>query len=913
MNRTPFRGRRLAAALLFSLLSLTARSVAAPADEEGGVPRVFAGPIEAERKAKAFEKLFLAMGKATRAQEQFDALYYDLDLDLDPATAVLTGTVRMDAEPVGATITEVELDLLDNMTVDAVTVDGNPATWAHGNDLLTVQLGASYAPGTRFAVVVDYHGTPDASWGAFGFDTFNGDPMIWSLSEPYGARTWWPCKDVIGDKADSVDVRVTVPSDLIVASNGLLVAVDSASAPGEKTYWWHEKYPISTYLVFLAAHPYTVFSNWYPYGTSDSMEIRNFVFPSHVSSVRPVVNETPSIMAFFKTIFGEYPFLDEKYGHAEFLWGGAMEHQTCSSMGFWDEYVVAHELSHQWWGDMTTPATWSHIWLNEGFATYAEALWSEHKYGVPQYRLDMTATRYYGPGTIYVQNPSDFYQLLRVDLSYNKASWVLHMLRHVVGDAAFFQTLQEWRVYAPTLYGNGTTEDFRSVCESVSGMDLEAFFDQWIYGEYYPVYVFTWSEQPAGGGYDISLHIDQKQTNQVFRMPIDVWVGFASGDTTIVVQDTLASQDFTLHVNRDPVDLKLDKAQGGWILKAVQDPVQSATFDRGILVVNGVDWSNYGTEIRSAYQDSAFWGSHPISFWDLFASPSGGYPSSLPTPLGTNKAVPVDTLKKFSAVVWVGNNYNGDLAKWLSTSIQGYLEAGGNVLFLSRMGRDFLHSGLSDYLGVTWAGEVENTCTNYTAREAGLADMGLLGSQTLNALFDTSFAGGETELLFTSASPGGTLGSGAWRNPAYGAPNRPDGGDFVFLSGRPYRWNHDDIRANADTILAKFFHEPYSPTGVAGEVPRTAAPSLAQNRPNPFNPTTTIRFTLPSKERVGIRIYETSGRLARTLLDKEMPSGSHEIVWDGRTAGGAPTASGVYFYRMEAGAFSDVKKMVLIR
>jgi len=899
-----------------AVLALAALFVLAPPvpaqDEDEGIPRVFAGPIEAERKAKAFERLFRAMGKMTRTQEQFDVTYYDLDLDLDPTTSVVTGSVRTDAKPVGVSIDEIDLDLLDNMTVDAVTVDGNPAAFVHANDLLTIDLGATYAPGEVFTVVVDYHGTPDPSWGAFGFDTFEGSPMIWSLSEPFGARSWWPCKDVVGDKADSAEIRVTVPSNLIVASNGVLVEVDSTSAPGKKTYWWHERYPISTYLVSLAAHPYTVFSKWYRYGPTDSMEIQNFVFPSHYSSVNAVVSETPAIMSFFKTIYGEYPFIDEKYGHAEFLWGGAMEHQTCSSMGFWNEYVVAHELAHQWWGDMITPATWHHIWLNEGFATYSEALWSEYKYGIGQYRIDMRNTKYFGPGTIYVQDPTDFSSILNVDLSYNKANWVLHMLRHVVGDATFFDITRAWREYAPTLYGNATTEDFRTVSETISGMDLQDFFHQWIYEEYYPIYTYSWSDQPSGGGWEIALRIDQKQTNTVFKMPIDVWVQFASGDTTIVVQNTLASQTFILQVNKDPIDIRLDRAQGGWILKAIQEPVVNPTFERGILVVNGVDWTNYGSEIRTAYEDSVFWGSHPISFWDLFQAPTGGYPSTLPAPLGTNKAVPSDTLKQFSAVVWVGNNYNGDLEKWLSTSVLDYLRAGGNVLFLSRMGQDFLYSALAEYLGVTWTGDVENTLTNFVSRHPGLVNQSFTASQSFNALFDTVFASGETELLFTSNSAVGVQGSGAWRNPAAGGTHRPNGAKLAFLSGRPYRMNHAHLRANVETILSSFFGEPYNPTGLGDEAPRLVY-ELAQNRPNPFNPATTIRFTLPAEERVKIRIYSTSGRLVRDLVDRTMPAGAHQAVWDGKNESGVAAGSGVYFYRMEAGAFSDTKKMVLVR
>ncbi|MFH1278149.1 MAG: M1 family aminopeptidase [Candidatus Eisenbacteria bacterium] len=898
------------ALVLFAVLGAMMLSAYGALAQDLDGPRVYAKEFEAPRKAEAYRKLWDA-AKQSAIQDDFDALYYELDLDLNPTTATLAGTVRMDATPVGVSITEVVLDLLDNMTVIAVRVDGLPAAFGHAADRVTVQLGASYSPGTVFTVEVDYAGTPDEGYGAFGFDTYDGAPMIWSLSEPYGAKSWWPCKDIVGDKADSSTMKVTVPSNLIVASNGLLLSADSVSVPGKTTYHWFEKYPISTYLISLAAYPYTVYSNWY-YFDADSMEIRNFVFPGSVGAVSGLTAQCATQIGFFETIFGDYPFRDEKYGHAEFLWGGAMEHQTCSSMGFWNEYVVAHELAHMWWGDMISPAAWEHIWLNEGFATYAEALWSENKYGMGQYRQDMKATRYYGPGTIYVDDVTDPWRILDGDLSYNKANWVLHMLRRVVGDTNFFECLRQWHDYAPVLYGNGTTEDFRVVCETVSGMDLASFFEQWIYKEFYPIYGFEWSAAPSGGGYEVQLTIEQKQTHWLYTMPIDIFIDMAPQDSTIVVRDSLASQSWTFEVPFEPLDVKFDKFNGGWILKGLQDAVVDPTFDRGILVVNGVSWTSYGSEITSAYEDSVFWGSLDFSFWDCFAAPAS-YPSTLPAPLGNGTKVPSDTLKQFSAVVWVGNNFGGDIDPWINTAIQDYLEAGGNVLLLTRMGQDFVSSGLADYLGITWAGDVENTLTNYVARHPDLVNQGFIGSQSFNALFDTTFQSAETELLFTSHSSSGVLGSGAMRVPAAGGTHRADGAKFAFLSGRPYRMNHDHLRANVETILRNFFGEPFDATGVEGDAPPKPAYELAQNRPNPFNPTTTIRFSLPAKERVSLNIYTTSGRLVKTLVNGDLDAGAHAVIWDGLSQSGKETGSGVYFYRMEAGDFRETKKMVLVR
>jgi hypothetical protein len=260
-------------------------------------------------------------------------------------------------------------------------------------------------------------------------------------------------------------------------------------------------------------------------------------------------------------------------------------------------------------------------------------------------------------------------------------------------------------------------------------------------------------------------------------MPIDVSVDMASSDSVFVVRDSLATQNWTLHVPNEPLNVRLDKLNGGWILRGMQANVVDPTFDRGILVVNGVSWSSYGSEITSAYEDSVFWGSLDFSFWDLFPAPSGGYPSTLPTPLGTNSGVPSDSLKQFSTVVWVGNNYGGDLLRWVNTSILDYLQAGGNVVLLTRMGQAFVNSGLADYLGITWAGDTDNTLSNCVSRHPDLVDMPFTGTQSFNALFDSTFSQTETELLFVSNSSGGKHASGAWRAPAAG-------GSRFFRGGR---------------------------------------------------------------------------------------------------------------------------------
>jgi len=443
--RAGARRRTLGLAALLALcapLALLALLPPAAAGQEEGSPRpweIDAGLLEAPGKAAFYRELTRWNEQPSANQLALDAVYYDLSLAIDPVGQQIQGQLlaRLRVDAPQATVAD--LDLAPPLLVQSTTCGGLPAAWSHAGERVSITLDRPYTQGEIVEVTVDYRGTPSSSYGAFGFSSHNGQPMIWTLSEPFGARSWWPCDDWSDDKADSMDLRITVPSGLIVASNGTLRGV--AYGGGTDTYHWQVGYPIATYLVSLAIHPYTVYSDYYAYSPTDSMEIQFYIFPDDYQSTLEANLMTADMIAYFAGVYGEYPFVAEKYGHAQFLWGGAMEHQTCSSMGVFYESIIAHELAHQWWGDMVTCADFRHIWLNEGFAVYSEALWLGDHYGPEGYWGKMNSTRYYGGGTIYCPTLDDWNRIFNVSLSYNKASWVLHMLRHVVGDEAFFLTL----------------------------------------------------------------------------------------------------------------------------------------------------------------------------------------------------------------------------------------------------------------------------------------------------------------------------------------------------------------------------------------------------------------------------------------------------------------------------------------
>lgn len=479
-------------------------------------------------------------------QEKIDIKFYELNLDIDFNSSRLRGSVTVNGVIGNIYPDFIELDLYDNMTVDSILQNNIPILYLHENDMLKIPISdITLNDENLFSLTIFYQGTPDhCGAGGFKFDEHQNIGHVWTLSEAYCARSWWPCKDDPSDKADSVNIIISVPVEpaYIVASNGLLSSTTINN--NKKTYFWKERYPITTYLVSLAIYPYTKWVDQYVSPiSSDTMLIEHYVFPDRYEASYPNYSLTKDMLSFFSELFGEYPFISEKYGHADFTWGGGMEHQTLSSMGSFSQNLMVHELGHSWWGNLITCKTFNDIWLNEGFARYCQALWAEHMYGREAYFDFMNNHAYYGAGTIYVENPSSNSQIFSAGLSYNKASWVLHMLRHKVGETMFFDILKSYALNDSLSYNAASTSDFQKVCEDISGLDFEQFFQQWIYGEKYPKYELSWWHE-GNGIYNVK--IDQVQSYNFFSMPIDLKFSGSAGpmlvDTTIVIENNNSSQ-----------------------------------------------------------------------------------------------------------------------------------------------------------------------------------------------------------------------------------------------------------------------------------------------------------------------------------------------------------------------------------
>ncbi|MBN2056539.1 hypothetical protein JW905_16560, partial [bacterium] len=270
--------------------------------------------------------------------------------------------------------------------------------------------------------------------------------------------------------------------------------------------------------------------------------------------------ETPDIIEFFAESFGEYPFIQEKYGQVGVPIGGGMEHQTITHIR--DSYItgagmlslVAHELAHQWWGDYITMASWPDIWLNEGFATYSDALYQEHRFGAEHLRNLMKGYA----GTTYHGSIYDPVQLFD-GIVYYKGAWVLHMLRWLVGEDNFWAIMRAYYDNQDLAFGNASTDDFRMVCETVFGQDLTQFFQQWIYGESRPTYEYGWSVDAGSGGGTVELTIRQTQTDTgLFTMPLELGFLDAEGWQYHRIWNSLAEQTYQFETDNPVYFIEFD-------------------------------------------------------------------------------------------------------------------------------------------------------------------------------------------------------------------------------------------------------------------------------------------------------------------------------------------------------------------
>ncbi|MCG1035032.1 M1 family aminopeptidase [Polaribacter sargassicola] len=490
---------------------------------------------EAEAKSAAKKLAF----KVNSNTSNYDITYHKLEFSVNPAIASISGKVTTTFTAL-ENMNTVIFDLDDNMTVSNVTQNNNNLQFTqNSDDELIITLQNTLNSSNSTSVTITYSGNPtNNSFSSFEINTHNGTPVLWTLSEPYGALGWWPCKQDLNDKIDEIDVYITAPEQYVAVSNGLEQSTTINN--GEKTTHFKHQYPIPAYLIAIAVTNYETYSHTVA-NNDNPFPIINYVYPESESLAKSSTEITVDIMNHFIDLFGNYPFENEKYGHAQFGWNGGMEHTTVSFMGSFDRNLIAHELAHQWFGNKVTCGSWKDIWLNEGFATYLSGLTVEHLDGNDAFKNWRNSSINYitsaSDGAVYLSDTdtTSVNRIFNGRLSYNKGSMVLHMLRKELGDTTFFNALKNYLSDTNLAYNYAKTPDLITHLETESGLDLTEFFNDWVYNEGYPTYNLEWF-QPNTNSININLNQTQSHTSvSFFEANVPIRINGVNGEILDIV------------------------------------------------------------------------------------------------------------------------------------------------------------------------------------------------------------------------------------------------------------------------------------------------------------------------------------------------------------------------------------------
>ena len=458
----------------------------------------------------------------------YDVKYHRCHWKLNPKVGSnIYGAVLFDFI-VDANSDSLAFDLVEKLQVDSVKQGDNHLNWERKGDRVLVYNTRGWKGGTRDSFEVFYGGNPigvTGNNGAYSYEFHATGPIISTLSQPYGAPYWWPCKQTLNDKIDSIDIIVDTDKDFKVGTNGLLLSTTPLNATEHRVHWKH-RYPVVTYLIAIAVSNYEEsLDHVYFHNRPDSLPVLNYVFPQFLSTASQEAKGVLPMLRLYDSLFVPYPFPSEKYGHAQFTWGGGMEHQTMSFMVNFSYDLMAHEVAHQWFGDMVTCGSWNDLWLNEGFATYLTALAYEFLKSKEEFRFQMRIMRnnitQNDNGAVKPSDTSRVNVLFNGRLTYRKGAWLLHMLRHQVGDSMFFEGCRQFLTGGNRAYGFSTTDEFRQVMEAVSGQDLKWFITQWYEGQGHPELKMNWQQR----GNIVKFSVQQTPSNPTvpfWRIPIPV-------------------------------------------------------------------------------------------------------------------------------------------------------------------------------------------------------------------------------------------------------------------------------------------------------------------------------------------------------------------------------------------------------
>ena len=493
----------------------------------------------------------------------WDITFQRLEIYINPATTGIRGKQTfhfISRQPSPDTIV---VFLHDSLSIDSVVQRSSRLRFDRLPSSLRVVIHLpAMEKGKYDSLSIYYHGNPpDPSFYGYFRKSHNDIPEAWTLSEPFGIPYWMPSKMDLYDKIDSLDMWIFTPVLYRAASNGLLISETIVNDSLRVAYWKH-RYPIMPYLIAVAVTNYVDYTDTIPL-RGKKLPMVNYVYPESFETVRKLTPALIPVMQFFDSIFIPYPFSGEKYGHAQVSLSGAMENQTMTFTVSFDNDLLTHELAHHWFGNYITCASWNDIWINEGFATWCTGLAHEHGLLKGTFsdwlKKTMLRSMLNDSGSVYVPDPTNPYRTFDYNLTYCKGAMLLHMLRWITGDQAFFAGIRNYLQDTSLAYGVDSVKDFKKHMEKTSAKNLDEFFNDWYYGRGFPKYSFQWQQSKKEEGVLILYQIPSHPSVSFFEMPVEIKFEGTDSDTTIVFDHHYSGERFTI-------------APGFYVKKIIPDP-----------------------------------------------------------------------------------------------------------------------------------------------------------------------------------------------------------------------------------------------------------------------------------------------------------------------------------------------------
>ena len=527
-----------------------------------------------------FENSYKNQTDVTVVADKYHMSFVHLDLLVASTNTYVEGSALMNAQVLSATLDTIYLELNQTLSLDSMKLNGELVTPTFEDSELFLIVDEMMS-GDEFTLITYYHGASSSTGFSSGIATdYNssyGKSVTWTLSEPFSARDWWPVRQSLEDKIDSVYQDYTCIETEMVGTNGKLVETTD-NGDGTKTYHWKTNYPISYYLMSFAVADYMDYSIYaHPEAMNgDSVLIQNFIYndPSCLSANQTNIDWSDDLIELFSEKYGLYPFSEEKYGNCLTELGGGMEHQTMTTIGGFGFGLNAHEMGHQWYGDNITCATWNDIWINEGFASYSEYVSAQFLISQSSANSWMSSAHNYimsdNGGSVYVPDNEIYYgnewRIFDGRLTYKKGAAIIHQIRYLVNDDdLFFEAMQNYTAEFTDNIATGL--DYKNSMEASTGLDLDSYFDQWYFGEGYPTYSVEYSYNSTG----LFMAITQTTSSNVtpfFDIPIDIKLNFGAGvDTIFRVPITDNISYFQTGITDDIILLQVDP--NNWIINKV--------------------------------------------------------------------------------------------------------------------------------------------------------------------------------------------------------------------------------------------------------------------------------------------------------------------------------------------------------